>query len=353
MQLLKTAFLATALFATLGQAQITLTANRIPVPGDRIVRSLLDTTGVYEGSAGANQTWDFSSLAPTGDSTAVIYVDPSLTPAGSDFPQATVATEYIENGDSAYTYYIGSGTHFALLGMATVDMTVVYSNAEVLLTFPFSYNSEFGDISAASYQLDDDLRVERNGTIQAKAEGHGTIILPGGSAINALRVRIRQVSIDTTFFGTWPVFITTTEVLSYQWYDATHKFPVFGISYTEINSNGVTTRNKSVAMAAQSGMVDVREPAGERPEGLHLRQNFPNPFNPSTTIVYSLPREERVTLEVYNLIGQRVATLVEDEVLEAGSHEATFSAADLPSGVYLYTLTAGKEIHTRKLTLLK
>lgn len=353
MQPLKTAFVVTALFTTIAQAQITLTANRIPVPGDRIVRSLFDTTGVNEGSAGANLTWDFSSLTPTGDSTAVMYVDPILTPAGSDFPWATVATEYIENGDSAYTYYIGSGTHFALLGMATMDMKVVYSNAEVLLTFPFSYNSEFSDISAASYELDDDIRVERNGTVQAKADGHGTIVLPGGNATNALRVRIRQVSVDTTFFGTWPVFITTTEALSYQWYDATHKFPVFGISYTEINSNGFTTRSKSVAMTVQSGMVDVREPAGERPDMLHLRQNFPNPFNPSTTIAYSLPREERVTLEVFNLIGQRVARLVGDEVQGAGSHEVTFSAAGLPSGVYLYTLTAGKEVHTRKLTLLK
>lgn len=353
MQLLKTAFLATALCATMGHAQITLTANRIPVPGDRIVRSLFDSTGVHEGSAGANLTWDFSGLASTGDSTAVMYVEPALTPAGSDFPGATVATEYIEDGDSAYTYYIGAGTHFALLGMATADMNVVYSNAEVLLTFPFSYNSEFNDISAASYELDDDIRVERNGTIQAKADGHGTIILPGGSAINALRVRVRQVSIDTTFFDNWPVFVTTTEALSYQWYDATHKFPVFGISYTEINSNGFTTRNKSVTMAAQSGMVDVREPGGGRPDGLHLRQNFPNPFNPSTTIAYSLPREERVTLEVYNLMGQRVARLVDDEVQEAGSHEVMFGAADLPSGVYLYTLTAGKEVHTRKLTLLK
>jgi len=83
-----------------------------------------------------------------------------------------------------------------------------------------------------------------------------------------------------------------------------------------------------------------------------LFQNYPNPFNPSTSIRYGLPSRSHVTLTVYNTLGQEVATLVQGEQ-EAGFHEAVFDASGLASGVYLYRLTAGSYVETRKLALVR
>jgi hypothetical protein len=88
------------------------------------------------------------------------------------------------------------------------------------------------------------------------------------------------------------------------------------------------------------------------PERYTLKQNFPNPFNPSTTISYEIPREVHVKLEVYNLLGQRVQLLI-DEVQQAGSHEFIFNSEDFASSVYLYRLQAGNYTETKKMILLR
>jgi hypothetical protein len=88
------------------------------------------------------------------------------------------------------------------------------------------------------------------------------------------------------------------------------------------------------------------------PREFDLEQNFPNPFNPSTVIRYAIPVKSRVLLTVHNILGQVVATIV-NESQDAGFHEIRFDAPNLSSGVYLYRLEAGKFVETRKLTLIK
>ncbi len=88
------------------------------------------------------------------------------------------------------------------------------------------------------------------------------------------------------------------------------------------------------------------------PEQFSLEQNYPNPFNPSTTIKYSIPTSEFVSLKVYDVLGNEVATLVNEEK-PAGSYEVNFNAAKLSSGIYFYTLHAGSHTQTKKLILLK
>ncbi|MEW6511417.1 MAG: T9SS type A sorting domain-containing protein [Bacteroidota bacterium] len=83
-----------------------------------------------------------------------------------------------------------------------------------------------------------------------------------------------------------------------------------------------------------------------------LEQNYPNPFNPTTRIEFAIPEASHVNLTVYNMLGQEVKTLV-DENLPAGLHRATFDAAGLPTGVYVYTITAGEYVSSRKMVLLK
>jgi len=83
-----------------------------------------------------------------------------------------------------------------------------------------------------------------------------------------------------------------------------------------------------------------------------LEQNYPNPFNPSTTISYQMPKSSKVSLKIYNMLGQEVATLV-NAYMEAGAHSVTFNAGKLASGVYLYKLDAGSFSLSRKMILAK
>ncbi|MCG8374662.1 MAG: T9SS type A sorting domain-containing protein, partial [Balneolales bacterium] len=84
-----------------------------------------------------------------------------------------------------------------------------------------------------------------------------------------------------------------------------------------------------------------------------LSQNYPNPFNPSSTIRFGLPQSEEVTLQVFNTLGQQVATLVSNEKMEAGWHSVQFNAGSLASGMYIYRIKAGSFVQTKKMMLIK
>jgi hypothetical protein len=84
-----------------------------------------------------------------------------------------------------------------------------------------------------------------------------------------------------------------------------------------------------------------------------LSQNYPNPFNPSTEIRFTIPKSTAVTLKVYNLLGQVVAVLINNEFKEAGSHLVEFDGSNLASGIYIYKIEAGNFAQSRKMVLIK
>ena len=89
-----------------------------------------------------------------------------------------------------------------------------------------------------------------------------------------------------------------------------------------------------------------------------LEQNFPNPFNPTTVIRFQLKVKSDVTLKVYNILGNEVATLLNNKFIEQGKHEIEFDASDLPSGIYFYRISVTQQgllrySETKKLLLLK
>lgn len=89
------------------------------------------------------------------------------------------------------------------------------------------------------------------------------------------------------------------------------------------------------------------------PELFALKQNYPNPFNPTTKITFQLEQNSKVSLKVYDLLGQEVATLLDDENYSAGSHTINFDGSNLANGVYFYRLESGAFIATRRMTILK
>jgi chitinase len=90
----------------------------------------------------------------------------------------------------------------------------------------------------------------------------------------------------------------------------------------------------------------------QTPESFSLDQNYPNPFNPTTVISFSLPEANEVTLKIYNLLGEEVATLISG-VLSAGNHQVRWDAGSLASGIYVYRLQAGNQVLIKKMNFVK
>jgi hypothetical protein len=88
------------------------------------------------------------------------------------------------------------------------------------------------------------------------------------------------------------------------------------------------------------------------PNTYSLEQNYPNPFNPATMIRFSIREQGLVTLNVYNLLGEKVASLVNSE-LASGTYEVDFNGANYSSGIYFYTIRANNYFATKKMILLK
>lgn len=89
------------------------------------------------------------------------------------------------------------------------------------------------------------------------------------------------------------------------------------------------------------------------PTKFYVDQNYPNPFNPTTTISFGLPAQSNVDLRVYDILGREVATIVNNKTLKAGSYNFNFNASQLASGTYIYRLTSGNNVVTKKMLLLK
>lgn len=98
--------------------------------------------------------------------------------------------------------------------------------------------------------------------------------------------------------------------------------------------------------------ITPTETSDDIPATFELGQNYPNPFNPETTIRYSIPEDGPVQIELYDMTGRLVTTLV-NEYHQAGQHETRLNAANLASGVYIYRMITIEGSFTRKMTLIK
>jgi hypothetical protein len=138
----------------------------------------------------------------------------------------------------------------------------------------------------------------------------------------------------------------------------------FNITYNESGSPGCFTFNQNAPadttysvfkrlVFANLQPVSVKNISTQVPESFSLSQNYPNPFNPTTTIKFTLPKSSVVTIKVYSITGQLVATLAENEATQVGTNEVKFNGENLSSGIYFYTIEAGSFKETKKMMLIK
>jgi hypothetical protein len=133
---------------------------------------------------------------------------------------------------------------------------------------------------------------------------------------------------------------TSTFVHKYQFTDQVETTGIHYYKLKQLDYNGDFNYSKII------------EANVSKPLSFDLSQNFPNPFNTSTTIRYQLPKDNFVSLKVYDVLGKEVKTLIR-EFKKAGYYTINYSANDLSSGIYFYKLTTGQYSSTKKFILLK
>lgn len=138
------------------------------------------------------------------------------------------------------------------------------------------------------------------------------------------------------------------------------EIPSHVFSYpTPILGGGNNEWEDSITSLGTAAMAGIGVPTNNEkvtsdvPKRFSLEQNYPNPFNPTTKISFNLPTNSEVSLTVFNVLGQKVKTLVQSQQLTAGSHTVSFDASTLSSGMYIYRIEAGSFQSSKKMMLIK
>ena len=148
--------------------------------------------------------------------------------------------------------------------------------------------------------------------------------------------------------------IVTLYIRSKQPWAANARIELTGISTMADSDDSQFEANDIVLAIGDDRGEDItfKDPNESKPVRTKLLGNYPNPFNPTTSISFQLSGQEHVSIEIFDMLGQRVAVLA-DRSMDAGVHEVAFRGASLSSGTYLYRLRAGSYVETSKMTLLK
>lgn len=226
-------------------------------------------------------------------------------------------------------------TYFWRLNNTNESGTSQWSSTERFITAP-SY------IKILSPRGGDEIYVDSTYIVRWESNLRDTMSIELTSGNN-----IASVIGDTVVSGTNAI---QWKVPSNLPYDSTYKIVVTSLNYNNIYGTNHYT------FTIISNITDVKS-AKSIVKSYQLEQNYPNPFNPSTNIGYSIPTESHVSLEIYNIIGQKIATLV-NETQKPGNYQTTWNASNLASGIYFYSLkavsTSGNNFSSiKKMILLK
>jgi Secretion system C-terminal sorting domain len=363
-------FVFTILISSLTYSQITITQSdytsifTIGNTNTSFVDTLTETINI--GQPGGNNNWNFTHLVPHQVIT-IQFVDPSTSPYGSNFPGANVAS-YVsfefQNDDTtnitgeSWSYY--SNVDVTEHGNA-INSTTITPNTSSLFSsitthippflsedFPIEINKDwFREDSAMTQSLIDGIPIStstESSVHNFHIDAWGTMVMPSGKTVDALRSREHVTRISYLF----PGFSQTTTSVHYSFLGkAGESLSIFADSENPPTSGLITG-----SIAWGNDDVTSVEKLETVPERFSLKQNYPNPFNPSTKIEYSITEPSFVRLNVYDILGNEVAVLV-NENHTAGNFRYNFDGSDLASGAYIVRLSAGERIETMKITLMK
>jgi len=328
-------------FAALSQAP-TLTIGAAPSVGDVFVYFTADTN-VSTSLTGANQTWDFSSLNISTTTKSESYVTPASLDSIARGADTITCSNYFPNASTAILnsliFYLSStNNQFVNWGYVTPGLIVRgYSDPQVLLTYPFTFNSSVNDTYYDQYSSPFASGFEK-GVSTTVGDGWGTLKLPSKTYNNVLRVKFTDVFKDSDNTGTvTPIWSTET----YAWYDGIHKQPILKVT----KSKGKTVSVLVFSSGPSVGITNVK--IASVAEKFEV---YPNPVHQKSIISYHLKEKSEVTISLYNVLGEKVKTL-NKQSLNAGNYTEEIDVQDLAKGLYIVTFKINGVASQEKLLL--
>jgi Secretion system C-terminal sorting domain len=308
--------------------------------------------------ADSSQSWTVPNIEYP-DTAFIINIDPANTPFADSFPSATHA-QYVYyqslSGDTStnYTYFKLTPDSLIILGYAAhivssgMDTNIVTFNHQIAAILPITYGTSF---SASRDSLNTGMGTYEITTKIVYYDAFGSIIMTNGT-FNT----IREMDVVQTDTYQNDSLVNSKTIHNFSW--ITKDNVIFNAS---IDTSSQISGNVTLYVAAldliETYPNAVNESISNVPENFQLFQNYPNPFNPSTAISYQIPQSSFVTLEIFNVLGQKISTLVNANQM-TGKHTVTWNGRDsfgkeVSTGIYFYRIKAGNFSSTKKMILLR
>ncbi len=367
-------FFTISVFLCLSQnslfAQIVISAGDMLDIAGKQETFIMEEEGSFNfdtGSAGANQIWDFRSMMFTTPMTAMLnFYFPQGTSEENVFPNANLVQKFAYSDSTIgtsnfYNFYnvtenflisLGDSSYFSGSGF---DTSIVTISSDTVASLPIQYGDSWATVTADTQLIADGFSTIDTETAINTVDAWGTVRLPMGD-FECLRLRVDAINTNKTIANGVEISVTADTSIGFYW----HAKGLWEIAWVE-SQPGETNPNFTDASSwgrldAVGPLTAVSEAVGQ-PEEFALQQNYPNPFNPETTIAFDLSENSNTKLEIYTLLGQKIATLV-DQNLEAGHHQIRWNAtnqfgAQVAAGVYIYQLKSGNTVQSRKMLLLR
>ena len=342
-------------FCYSGQAQIFLTAtdllNFIETTEYKEADDTTNSITMNVGNAGANQSWNFSNVVMQQNLEEWNFLDPVNTPFASDFPNANMAIKIIEQAypDTFYIFFRVDDNIFIEQGSAAIYQgisSVVYDSSSAL-PLPLTMGSQWTELDTFQAGSPGFL-FETIEIVNGEVDAWGTVTVPNHT-LSCLRLRENITEIDNEYYNNVLISSDTNRYINYEWLGK----EILLIAQAESQDN-VTNPNFTQAAYFVRDVTAITPIMNNviHTTGFLLFPNYPNPFNPTTTISFQLSTTCFVTLKVYDLVGRKIATLVHERKT-AGEHLVQWNAANYASGIYYYKLQAGEYQELKKMILMK
>ena len=301
------------------QPLITYSGNA-PQIGDSYEFSV-DSTNIDPGSAGANQSWDFSTITPS-SFYSVAVVSPGSTPFASDFPESNIAFQY--TGDTEWYGYINVNTSDLLNNGVGFDpggdneYFIHYTDAVKLIKYPFSYNDSYTDSYYTCYTMSEGMDIHEHSNVTVTADAWGSVSTPAGVYNNTLRVKLEFSGTDSVFVMGNFMYVTTHSLTQYEWYTAT--------SHSVIISICVNTDGSSISYRSDDVGID------EQASSLKQIQLYPNPATDKIDIELPMELDNSTEVNIYNSLGKQVKRFTR------GKGKLTADISSLSPGLYIVSV---------------
>jgi hypothetical protein len=313
--------------------------NSNPVIGDQF--TLIPGSWISEGSAGANQTWNFSSVTTT-VSSATGYTAQAVSGSNATaFPNANVQLA----GAGGTSFLKTSSAALQNFGTATGTVQIKYSDAEDQMRYPCAMGNTYTDPHAATF-TSAGYNYTRKGTTTITADAYGTLQLPGGTYSNVLRVHMIQAYRDSTNFGGSFPYTLDYYNSQYLWYVPNNHMPIF--STYSLSVNGGTATKGSTTLQSITNSI------GELEAGIKSMNLYPNPANGEfINMDLNLEKNISYSIVITDNLGREVMNTESLKGME-GYNFRSINISGIESGLYQVVLKSeGQLLKTTKIVVVR